>query len=167
MTVNLSTLARNGLLDSLNTTLGANAVLKIYANAVPANCIVTDSNSVLSVITIANTAFASAANGAVAKANTWQDTNAAANGTAGHFRIYPSANAASNGTSRVSVAVPAMTVDITSSAVCAGDGDAVSRRHIRSPASSTAANITAARKTASSSQAHGAEPKNVCGRLKA
>jgi hypothetical protein len=101
MAVNLSVEVRNGMLNAINTALGVNCVLKIYANAVPANTVATDANAVLASMNIndaanANVCLGAAANGAISKVGTWQDTAADANGTAAHWRIYTSANAASN-----------------------------------------------------------------------
>lgn len=101
MAINMSVELRNAMLNAINTTLGANCVLKIMANAVPANTVVTDSNAILASMNIndaanSNVCLGAAANGAISKTGTWQDTAADANGTAGHWRIYTSAAASSN-----------------------------------------------------------------------
>jgi hypothetical protein len=101
MAINMSVEVRNGMLNAINTALGANAVLRIYANAVPASCTTNDTNAVLANMSIndaanSNFCLGAAANGAIAKIGTWQDAAADANGNAGHWRIYTSANAGAN-----------------------------------------------------------------------
>lgn len=90
MTVQLSTAVRNARLDSIETTIGASAVLKIRTGAQPANVAAADSGTVLATLNLPADYMAAAAAGAKAKSGTWEDLSADASGTAGHFRLYAS-----------------------------------------------------------------------------
>jgi hypothetical protein len=90
MTVQFSVAVRNGELDSIETTIGVSAVLKIRTGAAPANCATADSGSVLSTVSLPSDWMAAASAGAKAKSGTWQDASADASGTAAHFRLYAS-----------------------------------------------------------------------------
>lgn len=90
MALQLSVACRNARLDSLETTIGTTAVLKIRTGAQPATVATADSGTVLATLTLPSDWLAAAASGAKAKAGTWQDTSADATGTAAHFRIYAS-----------------------------------------------------------------------------
>jgi len=86
----LSTAVRNARLDSIETTIGATAVLKIRTGAAPADVATADSGTVLATLTLPADWLAAAASGAKAKSGTWSDASADATGTAAHFRIYAS-----------------------------------------------------------------------------
>lgn len=88
MTVQLSTAVRNARLDTIETTVGVSAVLKIRTGAAPANCATADSGTVLATLSLPSDWMAAAASGAKALAGTWQDASADATGTAAHFRVY-------------------------------------------------------------------------------
>lgn len=88
MTLQLSTSARNALLDAIETAAGASAILKIRTGAVPASPSAADTGTVLATIALPADWMAAAAGGTKAKSGTWEDTAADAAGTAGHFRIY-------------------------------------------------------------------------------
>lgn len=90
MTVQLSTAVRNARLDSIETTIGTSAVLKIRTGAQPADCGTADSGTVLATMNLPSDYLAAASGGTKAKSGTWSDTSADAAGTAGHFRIYDS-----------------------------------------------------------------------------
>ena len=90
MTVQLSTTVRNARLDTIESTIGTSAVLKIRTGAQPANVAAADSGTVLATCTLPSDWMAAAASGAKAKTGTWEDTSADAAGTAAHFRIYAS-----------------------------------------------------------------------------
>lgn len=81
---------RNALLDSIESTIGATAVLKIRTGAQPANVAAADSGTVLASLTLPADWMAAAASGSKAKSGTWSDASADATGTAGHFRLYAS-----------------------------------------------------------------------------
>lgn len=90
MTLQFSTPVRNARLDSIETTLGASAILKIRSSAVPANCAAADAGTVLATLNLPADYMAAASGGSKAKSGTWEDLSADAAGTAGHFRLYAS-----------------------------------------------------------------------------
>lgn len=88
MTVQLSTTARNNMLDSIETTVGVSPTLEIRTGAQPASCAAADSGTVLATFTLPSDWLAAASGGTKAIAGgPWQDTSADASGTAAHFRI--------------------------------------------------------------------------------
>lgn len=90
MALQLSTTARNNRLDSLETTIGTAAILRIFTGAQPANCAAADSGTLLVEMTLPSDWMAAAASGSKAKSGTWQDPSGNNNGVAGHFRVYDS-----------------------------------------------------------------------------
>lgn len=91
MAIQLSVAVRNARLDSIETTIGTTAILRIRTGAQPANCATADSGSVLATLTLPSDYMAAASAGSKAKSGTWQDTSADATGTAAHWRLYDSA----------------------------------------------------------------------------
>jgi hypothetical protein len=81
---------RNARLDSIESTIGVSAILKIRTGAPPANCAAADSGTVLATLNLPADWMAAAAAGAKAKSGTWQDASADNAGTAGHWRLYAS-----------------------------------------------------------------------------
>lgn len=90
MAIQLSVSVRNGRLDSIETTIGTSAILKIRTGAQPATCATADSGTVLATVTLPSDWLAAAASGSKAKSGTWNDNSADNTGTAAHFRIYDS-----------------------------------------------------------------------------
>lgn len=90
MAVQLSTTVRNARLDTIESTIGTSAVLKIRTGAAPANCATADSGTVLATITCPSDWMAAASSGSKAKSGTWNDSSADATGTAAHWRLYAS-----------------------------------------------------------------------------
>lgn len=90
MTIQLSTAVRNARLDSIESTIGTTAILRIRTGAAPADCATADSGTVLATLTLPSDWMAAASGGSKAKSGTWQDASADATGTAAHFRIYDS-----------------------------------------------------------------------------
>lgn len=90
MALQLSTSARNGLLDAIETATGTSAILRIRTGAPPATPATADSGTVLAQATLPSDWMAAASGGTKALSGTWQDASADAAGTAGHFRIYDS-----------------------------------------------------------------------------
>jgi hypothetical protein len=90
MALQASVAVRNGRADSVETVIGASAILRIRTGAPPANCAAADSGSVLSTVNCPADYWAAAASGVKAKSGTWEDLSADAAGTAGHFRLYAS-----------------------------------------------------------------------------
>lgn len=91
MPLQFSTLVRNAILDSIETTTGASAILRIRSGAVPANCGAADAGTVLATVNLPADYFANASGGSKALQGSWQDLSADAAGTIGHFRLYDSA----------------------------------------------------------------------------
>ena len=90
MAIQFSVAVANALLDSIETTVGATAVLKIRTGAAPANVAAADSGTVLATLTLPADWMAAASGGSKAKSGTWQDASADATGTAAHYRLYAS-----------------------------------------------------------------------------
>ena len=90
MSVQLSTTVRNGRLDSVETTIGTSAVLKIFTGSPPVNCAAADTGTTLATLNLPADYMANAAAGSKAKSGTWQDASADNSGTAGYFRMYDS-----------------------------------------------------------------------------
>ena len=90
MALQFSTTVRNARLDSIESSIGASAVLKIRTGTAPANCAAADSGSVLATVNLPSDWMAAASGASKAKSGTWQDASADAAGTAGHFRLYAS-----------------------------------------------------------------------------
>lgn len=88
MAIQLSASVRNARLDTIESTIGASAVLKIRSGAAPADVATADSGTVLATLTLPSDWMAAASGGTKAKSGTWQDASADATGTAAHFRIY-------------------------------------------------------------------------------
>lgn len=89
MALQYGTTLRNGKMNSVNTTLGATAILRIFSGAVPANCAAADPSGLLATINLPATPFNAASAGAITKAGTWSTTGSAA-GVAASWRIYDS-----------------------------------------------------------------------------
>lgn len=83
-------LARNNILDGLETFIGTSAILKIKTGTPPATCDTADSGTVLATLSLPSDWMAAAVNGAKAKSGTWEDVSADDTGTAAHWRIYAS-----------------------------------------------------------------------------
>lgn len=90
MAIQLSTNVRNARLDSIESTAGTSAILRIRTGAPPANCGTADSGTVLAELSLPSDWMAAASGGSKAKAGTWEDASADAAGVAAHFRIYAS-----------------------------------------------------------------------------
>ena len=90
MTIQLSVAVRNARLDTIESTIGASAILRIRSGAVPASCATADAGTVLATITVPADWAAAASAGSKTYLGTWQDASADATGTAAHFRLYDS-----------------------------------------------------------------------------
>lgn len=87
MAVQLSVAVRNARLDTVESTIGASAVLRIRTGDQPANCAAARTGAVLSTVNLPADWLAAASSGQKAIAGTWQDLSADATGEAGHFEI--------------------------------------------------------------------------------
>jgi hypothetical protein len=91
VTLQFSTAVRNAMLNSIETTVGTAAVLKIRTLAPPSDCATADTGTVLASITLASDWAAAASGGTKA----WSglpvtDASIDASGTAAHWRLYAS-----------------------------------------------------------------------------
>ena len=122
MAVQLSVAERNARLNTIPTTAGASAILRIYTGTQPATCATATSGTQLVTMTLPATYFAAAASGAMAFTGTWTGT-AAATGTAGYFRIWD--NAVANCHAQGSVTVTGSGGDLTTASTTITSGDTV------------------------------------------
>lgn len=90
MALQLSVAVRNARLDSIETTIGTLAVLKLRTGAQPATCATADSGVVVATMSLPSDWMSAAAAGAKALLGTWEDLSADNAGTVAHFRIYES-----------------------------------------------------------------------------
>lgn len=81
---------RNTWLDSFESSIGTDAVLKLRTGAAPATVATADSGTVVSTITLPSDWMAAASSGSKAKSGTWSDATADNAGTVAHFRVYAS-----------------------------------------------------------------------------
>ena len=91
MAVQLRDTIRNARLNTIESTTGTTAALRVYTGAQPADCTQANTGTMLAEITLPTDWMGDAAAGAKAKAGTW--SVAATGGSAstpGHFRIYNS-----------------------------------------------------------------------------
>ena len=108
MSTQYSLTQRTSQMSNLNTGIGANAPIKVFTGAAPANCGTADSGTTL--VTFAGNAggFGTAA-AQVLTASAVASANASAAGVAGYFRIYPSpattTNAITQGTAGQNVVI--------------------------------------------------------------
>jgi hypothetical protein len=114
----ISTAVRNARLDTVESTIGTSAQLKVRTGAPPANCAAADTGTVLATMTLPADWMAAAASGSKALSGTWQDASADATGTAGHFRVYDSA-----GTTCHIQGTAGQNVVLTTSALTAANGN--------------------------------------------
>lgn len=89
MALQFSIAVRNARLDSIETTAGVSALLKIVTGAPVASCATADVGTVLVSVTCPSDWLNNAASGQKTLLGTWSSTGLAA-GTAGHFRLYDS-----------------------------------------------------------------------------
>lgn len=89
MALQYSTSVRNAQLDTVESTTGTSAVLRIYTGSPPADCATAASGTQLVSITLPSDWMAAASSGSKAKSGTWSGT-AGGTGTPGYFRIWDS-----------------------------------------------------------------------------
>src|SRR5258708_23388455 len=90
MALQLSVTVRNARLDTVESTTGVSAVLKIRTGAQPSTCASADSGTALVTMTLPSDWMNSASSGTKTKLGTWQEASADVAGTGAHFRIYAS-----------------------------------------------------------------------------
>ena len=111
MTVQLSDLVRNARLNSIETVIGATAIMRIRTGAQPASCTAGDTGTILAELTLPADWMAAAAGGIASATGTWVDASANASGTADHFRIYNGAGTVCGLQGDVGVAAEDLVVD--------------------------------------------------------
>ena len=80
---------QNARLDTVESTIGTSAKLRVYSGSAPANCAAAATGTMLVELSLPSDWMAAASSGTKAKTGTWSGTGAAA-GTAGYFRIWDS-----------------------------------------------------------------------------
>lgn len=91
MTIQLSIAVRNAMLDSIESTIGTAAVVKLRTGSQPANAAAADSGTVVASYTLASDWAAAASSGSKSFSNTPLDDSSADNsGTIAHYRVYAS-----------------------------------------------------------------------------
>ena len=115
MTVQFSTVVRNAMLDSIETTIGASAKLQIYSGSMPANCATAASGTKLTEHALAADWASAAASGSKALSSVPLSTTALAAGTAGYYRFVDSAGTTCHeqGTVTLTAGGGDMTIDNT------------------------------------------------------
>jgi hypothetical protein len=88
--VQFSDAVRNAELDSIETTVGASAVLKLRTGAQPATVATADSGTVVATMALPADWMSAAAAGVKSKLGTWEDVSADNPGTIAHWRLYQS-----------------------------------------------------------------------------
>ena len=86
MAIQYSVAANNARLDSIETTIGASAKLRIYTGSVPANCAAAATGTLLVEMALPSDWMNAASGASKTKLGTWTGT-ASGTGTAGYFRI--------------------------------------------------------------------------------
>lgn len=95
MPIQLSEAVRNAMLDVIETTIGASAILRLRTGAPPANVAAAATGTVIATLNLPADWMAAASGGTKGLAGSWSDSAADASGTVGHFEIV-----SSNGTTR-------------------------------------------------------------------
>ncbi len=90
MAFQLSPGARNGTLQSLETTVGANPILTIATGATPTECQSANTGNIVATMILPTEWLAVPSGGVIQLSGNWQDLSADASGTAGYFRIHQS-----------------------------------------------------------------------------
>jgi hypothetical protein len=90
MAIQLSVAVRDARLNSIQTQIGASAILGIYTGSVPANCAASTTGTLLVQYNLASSWLAAASAGSVVLNSLPLTTTATGNGTAGYFRLFAS-----------------------------------------------------------------------------
>lgn len=114
MAIQLSVAVRNARLDTIESTVGTSAILKILTGSAPADCATATSGTVLATLNLPSDWMAAASSGSKALLGTWQDTSADNTGTAGYFRIFDSGGTTCHMQGTVGTSATDMIVDSVS-----------------------------------------------------
>ena len=120
MAIQFSVAVRNARLDSIETTVGTSAVLRIRTGAAPATCATADSGTVLATVNCPTDWLAAASGGTKSITGTWQDLSADNTGTAAHFRLYDSAGTTCHLQGTVTATGGGGDMEVTSTSFTAG-----------------------------------------------
>jgi hypothetical protein len=90
MSLQYSVAVNNARLDSIETTIGASAKLRIYTGSAPANCAAAATGTLLVEMALPSDWMTAASGASKVKAGTWTGT-ASGTGTSGYFRIVDNA----------------------------------------------------------------------------
>lgn len=115
MAIQFSLAVRNARLDSVESTTGTSALMRLFTGSPPANCAAADSGTLLAELSLPTDWMAAASGGSKSLAGTWEDLSANGSGTFGHFRVYNTAGSTCHiqgtaGTSGTDMIVSAATV---------------------------------------------------------
>ena len=110
---------RTNAMSTLNTDIGASAVIKVFTGSAPANCGTADSGTLL--VTFAGNAggFGAAAS-QVLTASAVASATASGTGTAGYFRIYPNAATTTNAVVQGTCGLSAADMILTNTNIASG-----------------------------------------------
>lgn len=89
MSVQYSVAVRNAMLDAIESTTGASAVLRIYTGTAPANCAASVTGTLLVDMSLPSDWMNNATGGTKTLNGTWS-SSAAGTGVAGYYRIWDS-----------------------------------------------------------------------------
>lgn len=89
-TMNYSTSVKNSRLDSVESTIGTSAILKIYSGSKPATCADARTGTVGATINLPSDWMGAAASGVKSQSGTWSDSAADNSITAGYWTIFAS-----------------------------------------------------------------------------
>jgi hypothetical protein len=119
MAIQYSLTHRTNAMSTLNTDIGANAVIKVFTGTIPTNCGTADTGTLL--VTFAGNAggFGTAAS-QVLTASAVASATAANAGTVGYFRIYPSAATTTNAVVQGTVGTSGTDMIVTNASIAAG-----------------------------------------------
>jgi hypothetical protein len=91
MAIQLSTTARNAMMDAITTTVGTSATIRLYSGTAPATVGTSLSgNTLLAELACSSTFAPSASSGVLTLNSITNDSSADASGTASFFRVYKS-----------------------------------------------------------------------------
>lgn len=88
MALQFSSNVRNSMLDSIESTVGVTAVVRIFAGTLPASCATANAGTNLVTWNLNSDWASNASAGSKAFSSTPLSSNAVATGTAGYFRLY-------------------------------------------------------------------------------
>jgi hypothetical protein len=119
MAVQLSVTTRTNQMSTLNTDIGASAVIKIFTGTPPTNCGTADTGTLLATFAGNAGGFGSASAG-VLTASAVASVTAASAGAPGYFRVYPTAATTTNAVIQGTAGLSATDMIVTASPFSSG-----------------------------------------------